>query len=217
MIQLTPQDEIQLKKKGIAKDKVIQQVNTFKEGIPFVELKNAAVIGNGILRFSDEEESDLIKLYNEKSKNLDILKFVPASGAASRMFKALFSFLEVYNPEKESLEDYLKRTNDKDIKILSSGLERLPFYKKVMDSLPSGIDSEGKKVYLFVEKLLSEEGFNYGFYPKGLLPFHDYGHTAATPFEEHLKEGALYAASNGKSSLHFTISEQHEDYVQIGI
>lgn len=211
MIQLTPQDEIQLQKKGISKDKVLQQVNTFKEGIPFVELKNAAVIGNGILRFSDEEESELIKLYNEKSKDLDILKFVPASGAASRMFKALFSFLEAYDPEKESLEEYLKRTNDKDIRILSNGLERLPFYKRVMDSLPNDIESEGKKVYLFVEKLLSEDGFNYGFYPKGLLPFHDYGDNAATPFEEHLKEGALYAASNGKSSLHFTISEQHED------
>ena len=211
MIQLTPQDEIQLQKKGISKDKVLQQVNTFKEGIPFVELKNAAVIGNGILRFSDEEESELIKLYNEKSKDLDILKFVPASGAASRMFKALFSFLEAYDPEKESLEEYLKRTNDKDIRILSNGLERLPFYKRVMDSLPNDIESDGKKVYLFVEKLLSEDGFNYGFYPKGLLPFHDYGDNAATPFEEHLKEGALYAASKGKSSLHFTISEQHED------
>lgn len=211
MIEFTPNDEEQIRKKGIHKEKVLQQINTFKEGIPFVGLKNAAVIGNGILCFSESEEHELIKLYDDRSKNLDILKFVPASGAASRMFKALFNFLEVYNPDQESLDAYLKRTNDKDIRIFSEGLERLPFYKQVMDKLPANIDSNGKKLYFFIKELMSEEGHNYGFYPKGLLPFHNYGVNAATPFEEHLKEGALYASSNGKSRLHFTISEQHED------
>ncbi|MGC1514972.1 MAG: DUF4301 family protein, partial [Maribacter sp.] len=137
-------------------------------------------------------------------------KFVPASGAASRMFKALFHFLEVHHPEKETLEDYLKRTNDTDLKTFSEGLKHLPFYQKVMDKLPEKIDSEGERVFLFVEELLSEKGHNYGFYPKGLLPFHTYGSVSATPFEEHLKEGALYASAKGKSKLHFTISEQHE-------
>lgn len=211
MIQLTEHDEKQLREKGITKEKMLDHINTFKEGIPFVTLKNAAVIGNGILKFSSKEEKELINLYDARLKDLDILKFVPASGAASRMFKALFNFLDVYNPDSESLEAYLKRTNDKDIKVLSEGLERFPFYEKVMKRLPDDIATPGKKVYLFVSELLGENALNYGFYPKGLLPFHAYEDVAATPFEEHLKEGALYAGSNGKAKLHFTVSEQHEN------
>lgn len=210
MIQLTESDGKQLKQKGITKEKMLDHINTFKEGIPFVTLQQAAVIGNGILKFSEAEEKELIHLYDSKSKDLDILKFVPASGAASRMFKALFNFLDVYNPETESLDAYLQRTNDTDIKILSQGLKRFPFYKKVMNRIPATSNTQGKKVYHFVSELLGENALNYGFYPKGLLPFHAYGDVAATPFEEHLKEGALYAGSNGKAKLHFTISEQHE-------
>lgn len=211
MIQLTTNDEQQLREKGITKEKVLDHINTFKEGIPFVHLKNAAVIGNGILKFSREEEKELIQLYEARMEGLDILKFVPASGAASRMFKALFNFLDVYDPDEESLEAYLKKTNDKDIRVFSEDLERFPFYQKVMKRLPDTMDTKGKKVHLFISELLGENGLNYGFYPKGLLPFHNYGTIAATPFEEHLKEGALYAGSNGKAKLHFTISEQHED------
>ncbi|SEK87906.1 protein of unknown function [Maribacter orientalis] len=211
MIELTERDEKQLKEKGISKESMQSHINTFKEGIPFVQLKNAAVIGNGILKFTSSEEKELITFYDSKSKDLDILKFVPASGAASRMFKALFNFLDVYNPKKETLDAYLKRTNDKDIRIFSEGLERLPFYKKVMARLPKNFASQGEKVFHFVSELLNDNALNYGFYPKGLLPFHNYGDVAATPFEEHLKEGALYAGSKGKAKLHFTVSEQHEE------
>ncbi|TLF46775.1 DUF4301 family protein [Maribacter aurantiacus] len=214
MIALSEQDMKQMANKGIAKEKVEDQINTFKEGIPFVDLQSAAVVGNGILRFTEVEERELIDHYESKVKHLDILKFVPASGAASRMFKALFSFLDSYNPANESLEDYLERTGDKDIKKLSEGLEQMPFYRKVMDRLPNSFNSEGEKVYLFVKELLGEDALNYGFYPKGLLPFHKYEENTATPFEEHLKEGALYASSSSGSKLHFTISEQHEEMFQ---
>jgi len=210
MIEFTDKDQKQLMKKGISKETMLSQVNTFKEGIPFVTLENAAVIGNGILKFSDSEENKLIELYDSKLQGLDILKFVPASGAASRMFKALFSFLGSYNPAEETLDAYLQRTNDKDIKKFSEGLERFPFYQKVIDRIGTSFNSQGEKVYSFISELLGETALNFGFYPKGLLPFHKYGSSAATPFEEHLKEGALYAGSNGKAKLHFTISEQHE-------
>ncbi|ASV30482.1 DUF4301 family protein [Maribacter cobaltidurans] len=214
MIEFTEQDKNQMAKKGIAKEKVLDQINTFKEGIPFVDLQSAAVVGNGIYRFTDQEEQDLIALYENRVKDLDVLKFVPASGAASRMFKALFAFLDNYNPKKETLKSYLERKGDKDIKILSEGMDKMPFYDKVMSRLPDSIDAEGEKVYLFVRELLGENALNYGFYPKGLLPFHKYGENTATPFEEHLKEGALYASSSNASNLHFTISEQHEEMFQ---
>ena len=210
MIELKEKDKKQLAEKGINEDKVKGQVNTFKEGIPFVKLKNAAVVGNGIYKFSSAEEKDLVALFEKKLPGLSILKFVPASGAASRMFKALFSFLEAYNPQDETLDAYLERTNDKDMKVFADGLEKFPFYKDVISRLEGDIKTKGKKVHAFVSKLLNENALNYGFYPKGLLPFHKYPNGAVTPFQEHLKEGSLYASSNGESNLHFTISEQHE-------
>lgn len=214
MIEFTEQERKQMAEKGIAKEKVLDQINTFKEGIPFVDLQRAAVVGNGIYRFTDQEEQDLIALYDTRVKDLDVLKFVPASGAASRMFKALFAFLDSYKPKDETLKAYLERTGDKDIKLLSEGIENMPFYEKVMKRLPDSIDTEGEKVYLFVKELLGDNALNYGFYPKGLLPFHKYDDNTATPFEEHLKEGALYASSSNTSNLHFTISEQHEEMFQ---
>ena len=105
-------------------------------------------------------------------KNLSLLKFVPASGAASRMFKALFNFLERYDAAKETLEAYLERTKDADIKLFSDGLERFAFYKEVASRISTNSNSYGHQVYLFVTKLLSEGGLNFGFYPKGMLPFH---------------------------------------------
>jgi hypothetical protein len=209
-MDLTAKDREQLVEKVISERKVQDQINTFKEGIPFVNLKNAAIVGNGIYKFSKTEENELVEFFEKRLPELSILKFVPASGAASRMFKALFNFLETYNPEEGSLETYLERTNDKEMRVFTDGLEKFPFYENVMKGLEDDYDSKGKKVYKFVNELLDENALNYGFYPKGLLPFHKYPSGSETPFQEHLKEGALYASSKGKSKLHFTISEQHE-------
>ena len=210
MIKFTKKDKEEFKAKGVAAEKVVEQIATFKEGIPFVNLKKAAVVEDGIYRFSKEEEQELVQNYEINSQNLTILKFVPASGAASRMFKALFNFLEVYNPKELSLDAYLIKTNDTAILQFSEKIKSFPFYKMVKSRIGKEVSGKGEIVYAFVQELLGENALNYGFFPKGLLPFHKYkGHTA-TPFEEHLKEGALYGASEGKSKLHFTISEQHE-------
>lgn len=210
-MKLTDTDIAQLEKKGISKEKVRSQIETFIEGIPFVNLEKAAVIGDGIYKFTEKEEGLLLKYCDSFSEKLSILKFVPASGAASRMFKALFNFLESYDFEKESFQEYLLRTNDKDMVIFANGVSKFPFYDKVRQQIKGKAKDENQEIYLFVKELLSEEGLNYGFFPKGLLPFHDYADFAATPFEEHLKESAMYAQSNGKANLHFTISEQHKE------
>lgn len=211
MIEFTKQDKEQLKSKGISETKVSAQIETFKEGIPFVNLRRAAVVGDGIYRFAKEEEQDLVGNYENNAIDLSILKFVPASGAASRMFKALFSFLDAYNPKEESFEAYLERSNDKDMNVFAEGMKNFPFYQKVKDRLNSESTTKGEEVYAFVSEMMSEDALNYGFYPKGLLPFHKYEESTATPFEEHLKEGALYGSSKGNAKLHFTISEQHEE------
>jgi hypothetical protein len=211
MIQLSDKDLEQLDSKGITKEIVQNQIKTFKEGIPFVRLEKAAIIDDGISKFSEDEQTRLVRYFEENSESLALLKFVPASGAASRMFKALFNFLDAYNPDHESLENYLDRTKDSDLRKFSEGLSDLPFYGLVQNRITKKANTKGKEVYLFVKEMMSENTLNYGFYPKGLLPFHNYGENVATPFEEHLTEAANYAKTKHNANLHFTISPQHKE------
>ena len=212
MIEFKNEDEQLLKAKGIAKEKVLQQIETFKEGIPFVTLEKAAVVSDGILRFSDDDEEALIAYFDKAKEGLSLLKFVPASGAASRMFKALFNFLDTYNPKEESYEGYINRTNNTDIKSFFEGEKKFPFYEIVDKAIAEKASSEDERKYMFVDYMMSEDGLNFGFLPKGLLPFHHYGDYASTPFEEHLYEAANYATVDGDANLHFTISEQHGEF-----
>ena len=198
-----------LEDKGITKEKVRAQIETFREGIPFVTLEKAGVVADGILKFSAEEQQQMIATFEKAKRSLSLLKFVPASGAASRMFKALFNFLEAYNPSEEAFDAYVERTGDKAIQQFSEQIEQFPFYAIVTAQIEENDSSKGAFVHAFVKELLSKNGLNYGFYPKGLLPFHMYNGQSATPFEEHLNEGALYAKTGDTARLHFTISEQH--------
>lgn len=211
MIKLSTEDQNQLSKKGISEEKVQQQIATFKEGIPFVTLEKAAVVGDGIIKLSEQEQKELTAFFDAHKDQLHLLKFVPASGAASRMFKAIFNFVDAYNPKEETLDTYIERTGDKAVKKFKEGMPKFPFFKPLMQKIEGAYSSEDEKVHLFAKQMLAEEGFNYGFYPKGLLPFHLYANGSATPFKEHLKEAALYAASKGKANLHFTISPQHQN------
>lgn len=210
MIDFTEKDIIQLEKKGISKDKVARQVETFKEGIPFVDLKKAAVVDFGITKVNKAEEKELISFFEDNIEGRKLLKFVPASGAASRMFKAMFNFIEAFDPKTEQLSDYIKRTDDTAVEQFYQGMQNFSFYKEIMQRIEGKHSNDGELVHAFVNEMLSEDGLNYGFYPKGLLPFHDCKRGSATPFKEHLKEAALYAKTNGKANLHFTISPQHE-------
>ncbi len=210
MSKLSESDLQLLASKGISKQKVEDQIATFREGIPFVNLEKAGVIGDGISKFSSQEEASLIALFDKtQQEGLDLLKFVPASGAASRMFKALFNFLDAYDPKSEELEAYFERTGDKHLQVFSEKIQEFPFYQIVKAQMSTQATEKGEELYGFVNELLSSNGLNYGFYPKGLLPFHNYGTHSATPFEEHLKEGSLYAKTDDTAELHFTISEQH--------
>lgn len=208
---LTKNDLELLSKKGISERKVREQIETFKEGIPFVQLEKAVTVGEGISKFNPEEERQLIDRFDKAKGEMVLLKFVPASGAASRMFKALFNFLEAYDLSEESLKEYLERTGDTDMKTFSEGLTDFPFYKIVENRISGKTSSKDEEIYLFLKEMMSEDALNYGFYPKGLLPFHNYGDHIATPFEEHLKEASIYSKSGDTAKLHFTISEQHGD------
>ncbi len=210
MIEFSPMDLQQLEEKGISKEKVLDQIETFKEGIPFVRLEKAAIVSDGILKLSKAREKKLVRKFEELKRFLSLLKFVPASGAASRMFKSLFNFLEHYDPDAEDLDTYVDRINDTDLKTFFKQIKNFPFYEIVQKRIKNKTSSANDIKYLFVSEMLLNENLNYGFYPKGLLPFHNYVKFTATPFEEHLKEASSYAVVNNTAKLHFTISEQHQ-------
>ena len=209
MSPFTDKDLAHLAEKGIGPEKAAAQIGIFQEGIAPVRLSKAAVVDDGIVRLGPAEQDRLKALYREALPKRTILKFTPASGAASRMFKALFGFLEGFDPDRDDLESYLARPEQAAVKQFRDQLPKFPFYEMISNRLGKDAAGPGRHLQAFVREMLSEEGLNYGFYPKGMLPFHKYGNTLTTPFEEHLWEGAAYAATQGLSRLHFTISEAH--------
>jgi hypothetical protein len=209
-------ESIQIKNHGLTTDKVKAQMALIATGMAYSILKEAATIGNGILKIEKEQESHYINFFDRKRDRLSMVKFVPASGAATRMFKFLFEFLNDYNVTDGSFDSYLEKSNNKEISKFSEKLEKMPFFEEVVHKIHKVIPNynelsfEEKRVE-FVKTMLDVNRLNYSFFPKGLLPFHKYKNHVATAFEEHLYEGALYASSNKKASLHFTISENHNE------
>ena len=210
MTGFSNKDIEQLNFKGISREKVAQQIRTFKEGIPFVLLDKPAVIGDGIQKFSPTRENQLIAHFDKEKDRFKLLKFVPASGAASRMFKHLFEFMHSFHPQKKDLETYLAREENKLMSLFFNGLRKFPFYEMINERIKDLPDDKDQQALAFVEEMLDEDKLHFDFYPKGLLPFHNYEGHLVTAFEEHLKEGANYACSGKVARLHFTISEQHE-------
>jgi hypothetical protein len=206
----------QIDSKGLNVQKVTSQIELFKTGLPFVNLQSAATIHNGILQLSDEKKKEAIHLFDTQRNNYSIIKFVPASGAATRMFKSFFSFIEDYNPEEETVNAYINRTKEALLAVFFVGLEKLPFHQIVLDKIEKiypeyHTSSTDKQRLMFVKTMLDSDKLNYGFYPKGLLPFHQYKEHIATAFEEHLFEAALYVSTNSKANIHYTISEKYKD------
>ena len=207
-------DKVQIEGKGLTVQRVNEQIELFKKGLSFINLKDNATLGKGILEVTEEKRQHYVEYYNNKKNQVSILKFVPASGAATRMFKFLFQFLKDYTINKESLNSYINRNKAQDLSLFFVGLEKFPFYNIVLNKVKQfhpnydGLTGNEQRL-LFVRMMLDGDKLNYGFCPKGLLPFHKYGNHISTAFEEHLFEAALYASSNGRANLHFTISEKY--------
>jgi uncharacterized protein YecE (DUF72 family) len=207
----------QIHDKGITLDQVNAQIKRLKNGMSYSNLVSAATIGKGIEQYDEKETQEFIKLYEARQDNLSIVKFVPASGAATRMFKFLFQFLKKFNPSKESIEDYAEKSSDALIKSFWEHFDAFPFFKDVLHrSKQIHPDFENltdaEKCFQFVKTMLDEDQLNYSFFPKGLLPFHKYDDNAITAFQEHLFESSIYASSKGIANLHFTVSKHHHKY-----
>ncbi len=199
-------DKLQIQKRGSNLQTVLSQIENFKQGFPFLGIENAASVGEGIIRLNAEDLAKRGNLFDEKvASGTRPLKFVPASGAASRMFKALFEALEACETEDES-EVFAK---SKAIKQYTEELEKFAFADELKVAITNGGDDVSLKTLL--DYLLNKKGLSYGSLPKGMLKFHSYESGARTPFEEHLVEGALYSKDNkGKVKIYFTVSPEHQ-------
>jgi len=211
----TQEDLQQFKAKGIELSTIEAQIENFKKGFPFVDVMAPATPGNGIKHFNENEITSLVKLYDEKILDRRVVKFVPASGAASRMFKHLFEFMETYNED-----DIEKLESDKgfnSVYNILQNLKKFAFFNDLKFAMfNDGYDIEkciaDKKFKLIVEYLLFEKGLNYSQKPKALLKFHQYNDHNRMALEEHLVEGAKYSKdANSKVFIHFTVSPEHKE------
>ncbi|TXD83695.1 DUF4301 family protein [Subsaximicrobium wynnwilliamsii] len=215
-MNFSDKDLKQIEQKGLSAKKVKKQMELFENGLPFSNLVSAAILKNGITKLSEKQEANYIDLFEQKKNAISILKFVPASGAATRMFKFLFTFLDDYEPKEESINSYINSKKDSDLSLFFIGLEKFPFYHIVLDQLKEENPNFNQlpintQLLTFVRAMLDKNQLDYGNYPKGLLPFHEYkNQVISTAFEEHLFESALYSSEGKPTQLHFTISEEHE-------
>lgn len=205
---LTHEDKELLAKKGISEEKIAEQLACFEKGFPYLKLSAAASVENrGIMKAEDKDFERYLAAWDAyKDGEKKIVKFVPASGAASRMFKNMFEFLGA---------DYDKPTTDFEKKFFDH-IHDFAFYNDLnvacMDNTGKNIDAllSEQNYKAIVSNLLEAAGLNYGALPKGLLKFHRYADGVRTPLEEHLVEGALYAAGKtGEVNVHFTVSTEH--------
>ena len=206
---LQEKDLKQIALRGISEEQIETQLNQFETGFPFLRLEAAAAVGRGIVAPTDEERKAYISAWEQyKEAGRRIVKFVPASGAASRMFKNMFAFVDA--PYDVPTTDFEKKYFDE--------IEHFAFYD-ALDAVCQKNEGKGIKALVaegnykaVAANMLKKDGLNYGQLPKGMLLFHKYADGARTPMEEHLVEGALYAASNGEAHVHFTVSHDHLEF-----
>ena len=194
MLSLSVQDANQLKGLNISVQQVEKQINQFKTGFPYSDLIAPATIGNGIVKFDDNEIKELIKQFDDDKQYYDIIKFIPASGAASRMFKDVYAFVEEYKG-KEIPEDFLKKDNIKfdSIENFFLSIKEFAFYEDLKEKMAEqGKDIETliqeNRLVEIAEFLLESNGLAYGKLPKALLKFHRYKEFSRYALEEHLVE-----------------------------
>ena len=205
---LNAKDLSQIAERGISEEKINEQLACFEKGFPFLEIEASASVDKGIMSIPQEKQKEYLLAWDAYlTKDRRVLKFVPASGAASRMFKGLFSFLSA---------EYDVPTTDFERKFFAD-IHKFAFYTALnkVCQRNTGKDVAAliacKEYKQVVSNLLEKHGLNYGNLPKGLLLFHTYPDAFRTAMEEHLAEGAMYAKNNlGKVNIHFTVSPEHK-------
>lgn len=204
-------DRIEVEALGFEPESIENQLRQFESGFPYLELKAPATVSFGIVQVDDAQKAYLIEKYDSyKGKRV---KFVPASGAATRMFKSLYEAKALF--EKGEAKD-LVFDRLKDVEQVFGNLQKFAFYPELKDACDKkGVSLNDLSLAdypVVLELILGEEGLNYGNLPKGLVGFHSYTNGPRKAAIEHLVEGAEYAKNDDSSVyIHFTVSPNHLD------
>jgi septum formation topological specificity factor MinE len=203
----------QLSDRGISQEQAVRQLDIFKKGITPVKLVKPAIPDDGIEVFDEKLIDYYVNRFQNEKEGISIVKFVPASGAASRMFKQLFEAKDEFEKNTETPSAVLQKIPELDI--FFKDLKNYPFYDdlkalcKSNGTDPESLLKSGKYAEI-LNFLLSGSGLAYGELPKGLLMFHKYTQESRTAFEEHFEEAAYYIVNKSKhAKLHFTVSPEH--------
>lgn len=196
-----------LKEQGISQECLKTQLYSFRNGTPPLLIDRPALPEDGIQQLTESELDQFEKAYSGSIDGLDLCKFVPASGAASRMFKDLLSFLNQPDVKEVQVEKFF------------IDLHKFAFYKQLCERVEKSGDSvtsmiKDRKYRELLDILLTASGMNYQDLPKALLKFHQYPDGSRTALEEHLVEAALYAQSRGRARIHFTTSTFHHKHIK---
>ena len=177
-----------------------QQLKYFREGFPWMKIDAPATPGKGI-EVLDEAQQEACIAYAGKAKVAGKVKFVPASGAASRMFKDIFAGLD--------------KPNDS-VRTLTENIRSFAFYDEALFGNPDPT-SDADCMHT-AATLLKEPGLGYGSKPKGVLKFHRYASEVRTALAEHLVEGQEYMRNaDGSVNLVVTISPEHRDLFEAAL
>ena len=176
----------QIDARGISAETFETQLKNFETGFPYLTIEAAATPVKGIKVLSEDEQAKYIAAADAYAGN--VCKFVPASGAATRMFKDLFEAADALKAGEK----------------LKEGSPAAKFVENI--TLFPFFDAQN-----ILNLTLYPKAWNYGSMPKGLIQFHKYENENRTPFEEHLVEGALYAKDkNGDVRMVVTVSVEHQ-------
>jgi hypothetical protein len=205
-------DLLQIRKKGITTDLIDKQLSCFSKGFSPLNIDRPATSGDGIIQLDKAMVSKLAKEYDKVRPGLHVTKFVPASGAATRMFKDLFAWREAL-AAGTGVGELLKKEDA--AAVFFSRLRDFAFWEDLsLAMFREDLDADhmlaDRNFLPLLDFILFDYGLDYAALPKGLLAFHRYDGHSRTPFEEHLVEAALYASGkDGKAGVHFTVSPDH--------
>ncbi|NVN95823.1 MAG: DUF4301 family protein [Bacteroidetes bacterium] len=200
---------------GIDVKTIERQIENFKNGFPFVNLIKPAFFKDGIIIFEKNQIENYTRIFDNMVVNRRVLKFVPASGAASRMFQHLYSFRDKYKGSEKDIQSFDSDNSFNSVHRFIAEIKKFAFYndlKAIMEANQLNIDEciRNRRYIEIINYLLDENGLGYGVLPKGLLKFHHYNDYSRTSIEEHLVEAASYSkGSDNIASIHFTLSPEH--------
>ncbi|MGP8152923.1 MAG: DUF4301 family protein [Smithella sp.] len=201
-ILLSEKDVRQIGKLGLTPSHVEKQLAAYRHGSNYLILHHPCAINDGILAIKKAAKDKLIKFYEREGGKYKLIKFVPASGASSRMFTEWFSAREKGGFDSSALNQSF-----------SSNFNKYPFYSLIKHNKSVSEFIKQKNTKSLLDYVLSAKGLNFGWLPKALIPFHLYhSGEARTALEEHLFEAAQYIrGADDVCHLHFTISEEHKN------